>query len=260
MTDQIDPFAGQGDDDPFASTVTTDPAAEVEATDPAAEAPGGDIPVVDREGQPAEASALADQLDPPTPPTQQAPEEIETAYEAKDAEQPAPPVEEAQEAAQAAQEGDGAPEQPEEPQTPPVVAGEGQGSPADAQEASEGAQAPSETPETPKDPSAVPATGPRGGKGEMRRYKLLYQTAARQWTEYDLSTVDGPKLGVTIVTENGEPWMLARNNEHANRIAFAVLGRPKDGVFAFPVPRGAWKPKRIKPKPPEPARERLDIS
>jgi hypothetical protein len=114
---------------------------------------------------------------------------------------------------------------------------------------------PEATPQT--DAGDAAATGPRGGKGEMRHYKLLYMTAERQWTEFDLSTVEVE--GVTIVALDDEHWIAARNNDHANRIAFTVLGRPADGVRAFPVPRGAWKPKTIKPAPPKPERESLVI-
>lgn len=162
----------------------------------------------------------------------------------------------------------------------PIVNREGEAVAADAPEADvepdEAAQEPVEAapaPETaPAAPQAAttaaapasgdtaPATGPRGGKGEMRLYRLLYQTGPRAWTEYDLSTVDAGALGVEIRQADEEHWMVARNNEHANRVAYAILGRPSEGVRCFPVPRGAWKPKTIKPAPPRPERESLVIS
>lgn len=140
-------------------------------------------------------------------------------------------------------------------------------------------EAPVEPPQaTPAEPAPAPAPAaaavppPRtGAKPPDRHYKLLYQTGEDPvtWTEFDLSSVPD-NIGVTIVTlaedvKEGEParseqWILARNNEHANKLAFAMLGRPAGGVRAFPVPRGGWKPKMIKPAAPKPERERLEIS
>lgn len=154
--------------------------------------------------------------------------------------------------------------------------------PAEAQTTPEAPEAPQEAPEapqTPEDPGtgdvspAVPTqpdatpqpeserTGPRGGKGEMRHYKLLYQTGPAQWTEYDLSKLnDAEDTGIKVVKVDEELWYEARNNEHANRLGYTIVGRPKEGARIFPVPRGAYKPKTVKPAPPKPERERVVIS
>ncbi len=150
------------------------------------------------------------------------------------------------------------------------------------------------TPAAPSEAARPP--GPRGGKGDVRYYKLLYLSGPDQYTNFDLATVPDD-IGVTVckyappkeLTELAEKkdklsnatgeeatrlaaevrsmehlheelWFEARNNEHANRLGFAIMGRPKDGVQIFPVPRGAWKPKTVKPAPPAPARERVVIS
>lgn len=104
------------------------------------------------------------------------------------------------------------------------------------------------------------------GKSPVRYYKVLYQTGEKQWTEADLKKAkDGnTSVSANIVTlegeDSGELWLAARNNEHAVRLSWAILGTPKEGVTTMPVPKGAWKPKRIAPAPPQPERERLVIS
>lgn len=185
--------------------------------------PEADLPIVDREGDPVE---------PPAPVA--AARAVEDREPAEAPSAPETPVEPAQEPQEAAPQAVAAPEDDE-------PAGE------------------------PSEDDAATSAGPRGGKGPMRLYKLLYQTAPMTWTEYDLATVqiDGVDIRTTGEEEEGEEiehWIAARNNDHANRVAFAILGRPTQGVRAFPVPRGAWKPKTIKPVPPKPDREILVIS
>ncbi len=158
---------------------------------------------------------------------------------------------------------------PEAAQAPPVVA------PAPAAPAA-ATPAPAEAAVAPATPPAAGdrPPGPRGGKGEMRHYKLLYVSAEGQFTIADLSKVPDDS-GITVVKLDKEPnekdskpvpgdvgelWFEARNNEHANRLGFTIMGRPKDGVHIFAVPRGAWKPRFVKPAPPQPARERVVIS
>jgi hypothetical protein len=120
-----------------------------------------------------------------------------------------------------------------------------------------------EAPQEPGEPPAQPKTqngpGPRGGKGTMRHYKILFQTGPRQWTEHPLEG-ELPE-GVKVHTDaKGERWIEARNNDHATRVAYVVLGQPVEGAMVWPAPEGAFKPKKVKPAAPKPERTRLEIS
>lgn len=235
-----DPFATDADD-PFGGS-TPEPAPDSSPEIPA-DAPEA-VPTVNREGEPVEAQP--EEFDPVSqtmkPTEEQPPQEPDAAVAA-----PVEPQEATQEpeAAPEPQEaGGGGSEPPEQPPAPPA--------------ADDAPVATVEEPETPVVAAPPSGPGPRGGKGEMRYYKLLYQTGERGWTEFDLTAVpEGLKAHIKVV--DGQPWLYARNNDHAKRVSFAILGSPKDGVTVFPVPKGAWKPSRIKPAPPAPERTRLVI-
>jgi hypothetical protein len=218
-----DPFADAApggpavEDDPFAG-VESDPAAEVAQEPVAAE---GEPPVVDREGVPAEAAQEA-----PAAPAQPEAAPAQAEAPAAPAQAPVPPA-----------------EVDPERQPPAEPGGDAPGAQAAAAPAGDGSQPPAQD-EVKK-------------KGEMRHYKVLYQTADKQWAEHPLDQV--PE-GVNVVTLDGERWVEARNNDHMTRIAFTILGSPQDGVTVWPVPKGAYKPKRVKPAPPAPERTRLNIS
>lgn len=180
------------------------------------------------------------------------------------------------EVSQEADEPVGAPEGEATPQEPPEAAQDATPAPSLPPEAAvvaAQAEAVAPAPADPAPPASRPP-GPRGGKGEMRHYKLLYVSGNGQLTIADLSQVPDDS-GITVVKLPKDPnekesrpvpgdvqelWFEARNNEHANRLGFAIMGRPKDGVHIFAVPRGAWKPRFVKPAPPAPARERVVIS
>lgn len=252
-----DPFAGTAAPaaDPFAG-------APAEATQPPAEEPGQDaspeIPTVDREGAVVETPATPAEVaaDEATPAAEEAAAEAATEAEAAVA------LPEAPEEPQTATDGGQEP-----PSSPPAAPAEAPEAAAEAETPAEAAATASEdATETEAATAPAPttsgasegATGPRGGKGELRQYKLLYQTGEAQWTQFPLDpSAEGQSEFVKLV--DGEPWMMARNNDHAKRIAFQLLGRPAQGVFLFPVPKGAWKPSRVKPAPPRPERERLVI-
>lgn len=232
-----DPFAaaapGAVADDPFADPAPggEDIAAEVAAT------PTGDLPVVDREGAPVAPPAPAEGEDPAAG----APAVVNEDETPLAAPVPAQSVE--QDAARDAGQSSAVPAQ-----EPPV-------------EPSQAPQAPQEAPQ----PAAQPAAADGGGmaeaakpKGEMRHYKCLQQTADKQWTEFALSG-ELPE-GVKVVSIDGEPFFEARNQDHATRICYALLGTPTEGTTVWPVPKGAFKPKRVKPAPPSPERTRLVIS
>jgi hypothetical protein len=228
-----DPFAQQGADAP-----------EGEPTDPFAGDGSSDIPTVNAEGERVEQAA-------PEEPSEAEREQAEKRERAQEIMAREQAEAEAAEAPAAPQEGQDEAEAAPEPQT-----------------ATDGGQEPSPAPQADAAADADPAPTAGGdapqdtsqrGKAEMRYYKLLYLSAERQWTEFELDpTAEGQTDFVKLV--DGEPWMVARNNDHAKRIGFTILGRPQQGVRLFPVPKGAWKPSTVKPAPPKPERERLEIS
>lgn len=147
-------------------------------------------------------------------------------------------------------------EQPAETQQEPQEAPEPSEEAAPQGDAAEAPQEAQEAPQQPQESNGRTAVGPRGGKGELRYYKIAYQTGPSSWEFHTLDTV--PE-GVETEIVEGEKWVKARNNEHALRLGYAVLGAPQDGVTVWPVPKGAYKPKRVKPAPPKPERTRLVI-
>lgn len=234
--------------DPFASTPTADPF----AGDPPPTTDADDIkgsqgddgsPTADPDpGQPVGAAPAPAAFDPVSQTVAEAPTAPQEAPQAPEAPPESPPAPDAPADA------------PEAPAAPPDP-GTGDVSPAVPPQ-------PDATPQTETQGEASTngeRTGPRGGKGEMRHYKLLYQTGPATWTEFDLKSVP-EDAGITVVNVANEVWFEARNNEHANRLGFTIVGRPSEGARIFPVPRGAYKPKTVKPAPPQPARERVVIS
>lgn len=146
---------------------------------------------------------------------------------------------------------DGVQPQPE----PPIVDKEGQpveppqGEPDPPQEPSQPGTAANST-TNPPDPGAGAqdaAGAAKGGKSEMRRYRLLYQTGEKGWEEAEWE-------------EDGKPTRVidARNADHARRLAWPILGRPENGVTVLPIPDSAWKPKRLQART-VPVREALEI-
>lgn len=224
------PAEGAGDD-PFAND-TAAAALEPTTTDDvaaevAAEQPAEDIPVVDREGQPVEQPGI--------------PATATAAGRAA-----------AAEAAQAPQDAAGAAETAEETTPATEPAGDGAGEPP-------------QPPTAASAPAPDPQPEPSKEKGELRLYKLLYQTGPDQWTEADLSSVAADlkkyvgKDPKDKANKDGL-FLKARNNDHARRLAFAALGRPEAGATVELVARTSWKPVRLSVAPPEPSRERLVIS
>jgi hypothetical protein len=54
-------------------------------------------------------------------------------------------------------------------------------------------------------------------------------------------------------------YLVARNNEHAYKLAYHLVGSPQGGATLLPLPKGSWRPRRVAPAPPRPERERLVI-
>lgn len=151
------------------------------------------------------------------------------------------------------------PQAPPEPQAPAEVpdAPAAETQPISAQDPSEPVDDP--TPDPAPEPAAAgggadaPADAPAEPKSPMRRYRILYQTAPDQWTEAEWDETEGKgKAKKTRICH-------ARNNEHALRLAFGILGEPENGVTVLPVPDSGFKPKRLKRKAVVP-RTALDIS
>lgn len=252
-----DPFEGGPAADPFeeASAASAEPPADVPAADeseplaptadPAASEaiPAADIPVVDKEGAPVEPQTAvpANPHDPPAPPL---PATATAAGRAKAAEEASA---QAAESAQDGAQGDEAADDGAAPLSDSErgQATEGSGSRGPGQRGEEGDDAQD------------------GGSGEeeaasgkqTRYYKALYQTADKGWTEVDLS--NAPADQKTVL--DGEEFLVARNNDHARRLLFNILGRPDAGVTVNPIARASWKPKRVRVAPPKPDRERLEI-
>lgn len=97
-----------------------------------------------------------------------------------------------------------------------------------------------------------------GSKAVFRRYKILYQSGENDWTVADLSEVpDG--IEVQKREGDGEEFIMARNADAGRRLAWSVLGRPQGGVRVNLVAESSWKPKLLRPAPPKPSTERLEI-
>lgn len=197
---------------------------------------------------PAEAQAAAPPAEAPAPASAIDPPDEEPPLVDREGE----PVAPAPEAA--------AVEAPPEPQTDP--AGPPEQPPADppappAQEDPEAAQAtapPAEAAQTANGTTEA-AQEASGDDEKLRLYHAMYQTAADQWTDLPLKPDSA-----NVTTVDGKLWLQARSSDHARRLAWGIANRPAEGVTLVVVAKGGWSPKRVRPKPPEPDRERLEIS
>jgi hypothetical protein len=244
-----DPFAAPAED-PFAES-SEQGAPPSEAPPPAAEAPAEPTPpaeappIVDREGAPVQG------------PLDTAPEDHEPPP------QPDPTPDPDAGSQQPAQE---APQPPQEPQAPPPAAPEPPAAEAPQEEpaAPPPPPAPEPTPQPPADPAAqgTPDSNGDGGdekKSTVRHYVVLYQTGPTTFEVAKLLDADGqPKHAVVVM--DGQAYLEARNNEHAYKLAFHILGSPKEGATLWPIPKASYRPRRVQPAPPQPERERLTIT
>ena len=199
--------------------------------EPDADPVPADIPQVDREGQPVGSGPLATTEEDASA---AAPEEPPAA---QPADQMAPV--EAVEAPEAPAEA------PPQPETPAAEAPQEQAPPA----------APTPAPSTTPD-SQSNSDGPKS----IRHYKLLYATSATGFEVAPLTDADGNPREEYVKLIDGEHYLEARNNEHAYKLAFHLMGAPRDGVTLWPVPKASFRPRKVSPAPPAPERERLVIS
>lgn len=235
---------GTATDDPFEGGPAADPFEEASAA-----VPGEDIPPdVAPADTPAEAAAEEEAEEEAIPVVDREGNEVKAEAEETPAEKPPNTQTAAGRAKAAAEAGD----QPDE---------EGAESDEEGAQGDEGG-----------DEGAAPlsnaertqaASSQDGGDGnetaasgkQTRFYKLLYQTGETGWNEADLSSAPADQKKVI----DGEEFLVARNNDHARRLAFNILGRPEAGVTVNPIAKASWKPKRVRVAPPKPDRERLEI-
>jgi hypothetical protein len=280
MSDQSDPFAtSPTTDDPFATsdpvTTSVPPASDtVLSATPEQVADAPTQPVTDI---PANAPVTSPSSPVPAQePTQEQVDEAPPTPEQQQADQTAPqePQGEPQTGEQAAPEEQGQTGAPE-PQEPPAPTPAPE-TPAPTPEPVPDTPAPEPTPVPAPEPTPAPTptpepqssgngSAPEGLKKGDRLYRLLYQTAPKQWTEMDPgSAPEGVRTYTvtdadTVEQPTGERFFIAKNNDAARRIAWATAGRPAKGVTVVVVPVSSWTPKRLQPAPPRPDRERLEI-
>jgi hypothetical protein len=127
--------------------------------------------------------------------------------------------------------------------------------------AAESAPVPAPEPEAAPEPQEAasapqtPGDAPRGGKSPMRHYHLMVQTGPKTWEELEWEEDDPDRPG----KKRKQKVVDARNQEHAFRLAWLILGQPENGATVLPIPTSQMKPKRLNAKPVEP-RVALSIS
>lgn len=293
-----DPFAGSdfGDFKPEQDTRPTDaqPAAEIPVVDregqridgganhqpadaasvetkaePAAPAPSGP-PTLTPEERAAEAARYREEKGEPEPTPDEAQQqqarlraiaEREAAEKAAAAQAEAQAAEVPQDRAEAVQEAARATEE--------VVAGD-QGDPtpisSSPQPTEPTSDAPSGEPSSEsaggEDEDAPPPEEPKdaSGKATRRRYLILQVTGPGKFEQVSWYEDKDGKMVPRGAGAKRQTVALARGTEEALKIGFAALGAPNSGAHLVPVAQLHFQPKRIKPKPPEPARMRLEIS
>jgi hypothetical protein len=219
--------------EPPAPEPTPEPTPEPQPDAPAEPTPepSPDIPQVDREGQPVSSGPLATTEE----------DASAAAPEEPPAEQPADqmaPVE-------AVEQPQAPAEAPPQPETPAAPEPQQQAPPAAPDQApSNGTQAESNS------------DGPKS----IRHYKLLYATGPTSFEVAPLTDGDGKAKEEYVKLIEGEHYLEARNNEHAYKLAFHLMGAPREGVTLWPVPKASYRPRKVSPAPPAPERERLVIS
>jgi hypothetical protein len=293
--EETDVFAQSTEDDPFAGSDFGD----FEQQEPApAAAPQQDIPTVNREGeridtppafglptltpeqQAAEGAAYREATGEPEPTPAPAQEAV-----AEDTTLPAEPVHHAPQdgASVESQEGEAAPAPEQAPEAAlqpaervPAAVGEPattfdgeqhdgpqieqpvQPEPEAAAAKVEEALQPSES-SSGEEFAAPPAEKKdKGGKVTKRQYVLLQQTG--QDTFKQLAWHED-KEGKLLARGSGKRQrvVLARGTEDALKFGYAVVGAPQEGSTLVAVAASLFQPKKVKPLPPEPMKQRLQI-
>lgn len=222
----------------------------------------GDVPVVDREGNPVEAEKPAEQPPPAEqpaqaePPAEQPAEVEQPAEQAPPAEAATPPVADEQPAADATQvaaESQAAESVIEQAEAAPAV----EAAPAEAERPEVSVTA--EPEEAPESDTAAPPT-PKA-KDSRRRYVLFTPDGNGKFSEV-VWHEDKSGKPVTKGTPGAKKQTvtLARGQEDALRFGHEVMGSPADGVSLVAVAATYWQVRHVKPDPIQPVKQRLKIS
>lgn len=234
-------------DDPFAEG--WDPASE-ESQTPPVEA----LPVVDREGNAVEAPAPADGVSAESQEGTEQPVAAEAPAVEPSAEPDptsAPPT---SEATSTGSSGGAVAEDPTPAASTPSAA---EAPTAASAEPSGGASATGEPQSDGSEGEDAPE--PTEAKGK-RRYYILRVDGAGKFTQ--LSWYEDSKGNMVPKGTTGakrQAVALARGSEEAMKIGFAAMGAPADGAHLVTVAALHFQPKKVKPLPPEPSKQRLQI-
>lgn len=245
-------------DVPDGGTVETGDSGGTPAEQPPAEAVPAPVPTVNREGEAVEvepepghtAPSEAAVAEVAPGPLETTPEDQGTDPAATDNPQPPEPG-----AVPAQAPEQSAAQQPVQSEPRPAEA------PAEAPAQPEAAPAPQAAPQASPAPAASnDGNGDDDGKKkkQQRHYVLLMQTSVDGFTKIDLK---GKEYTEEIEEEDGTKnvYLVARNNDHAYKLAYHLVGSPRDGATLLPLPKASWRPRRVAPAPPQPERERLVI-
>jgi hypothetical protein len=107
-------------------------------------------------------------------------------------------------------------------------------------------------PEEPKD---------KRGRATARRYVILRVDGPGKFTQVHwYESADGKMLTKREPGSKRQTVALCKNAEDALKVGFAACGGPQDGVNLVATAALHFQPKVVKPLPPEPSKQRLQIS
>lgn len=239
-------------------------------------------PVVDREGAPVPATTGSDGA--PKDPRAMSEEELARAEEGYQYRvshgEPVPPEAEAAHAHYLAtrrheeEVHEGAltpaavePDLPPAPEAPspadgPQEAQEPAPEPVAAEAPAPEAQAPEEDAPEPEEDAPVPeeTTSP-SGKTTHRRYVVLQATETGRFEQLAwYEDKSGKMVSRGTSGAKRQTVALSRGTDDALKVGYLALGSPPEGVTLVAVAALHFQPRRVRPKPPEPSRTRLEIS
>lgn len=291
ISDGDDPFDGTDFGDfGDGSEPQTEPAVEADAP-----ADTAGLPVVDREGQPVvpDAASAESAQAPAAEPAPAAPQAAPAPQEAAQAAvHPPPPVTpppgpsdpaaeaaayEERHAAPAAAAPPPPPPAPEpvSPESPgvrepepapepdPTTGASGTGDTASAEPTGDGggdkttaSQSSNGTTEVAPEPEE---TTDKRGRRVKRKYLILRVIGPGKFEQVAWYEKGGKMCAKSEEGARKQTVALARDTDEALKIGYVACGRPQDGVMLVTVAAANFQAKKIRPKPPEPARERLEI-
>lgn len=275
-----DAFAQEiaGGDDPFAEDFGELEPPQDPGAQPAdgAEAPVEEPPIVNREGEridaPAETNGTAP--DPTATPTgETAPGGASEGGPAKDPTSPgesAGPTEAAQADPTTPSGGDPTPEadptpvgsQTSQPAEPEQTTGPSAGEPASTSEsAPEGSPSSGGEPrEQVQDAEEPKETEDKSGRKTKRRYLIFHVDGPGKLSQVHWYEDSKGKLAQRGGGNKRQTVCLARGTDDALKFGYAACGSPANGVKLVAVAKLHFQPRDVKPRPPEPMRQKLTIS